>query len=158
MDSADRNDPILVTDYRRLTRDWAQSVLQLHDAHATVQSVAVTNLHIGTTTRIRLVVEHNSSTIARHWFVKLPSRDWKARIITALPRLLQTEVRFYQQLAALVPMQIPTCLAARSRWGRGAILVLADLTEQGGSVGTAADTLELPQAYAAVVQLARFHA
>lgn len=158
MGSADRNDPILVTDYRQLTSDWAQSVLQLHDPGATVQSVALVNLHIGTTTRIRLVVEHTSTAIARHWFVKLPSRDWKARIITALPRLLQTEVRFYQHLAAQVPMQIPTCLAARSSWGRGAILVLADLTEQGGSVGTASDTLDLPQAQEAVVQLARFHA
>jgi len=158
MSNADRNDPILVSDYRQLTRDWAQSVLQLHDAGATVQSVAVINLHIGTTTRIRLAVEHNSPAIARHWFVKLPSRDWKARIITALPRLLQTEVRFYQHLAAQVPMHIPTCLAARSRWGRGAILVLADLTEQGASVGTAADTLDVPQAYKAVAQLARLHA
>lgn len=158
MGREDRNDPILVTDYRQLTRDWAQSVLQLHDTNATVQSVAVLNLHIGTTTRIRLAVEHDSPAIARHWFVKLPSRDWKARMITALPRLLQTEVRFYQHLAAQVPMHIPTCLAARSRWGRGAILVLADLTEQGGTVGTAADTLDVRQAYEAVAQLARFHA
>ncbi len=158
MSNPDQDNSLLVTDYRQLTRDWAQSVLHLHDTNATVQSVAVSNLHIGTTTRIRLAVEHDSPAIARHWFVKLPSRDWKARIITALPRLLQTEVRFYQHLAAQVPMHIPTCLAAGSRWGRGAILVLADLTEQGGTIGTAADTLDVPQVYQAVAQLARLHA
>lgn len=152
------NDTILVTDHRLLTRDWAQAVLRLHDAAATVRAVETVAVHIGTTTRVRLAIDHDSRQVARRWFVKLPSRNWRARLITALPRLLQTEARFYQQLAEQVPLTMPLCLAARSRWGRGTILVLADVTEQGSRAGTAGDTLDIQQASTAVGQLARFHA
>lgn len=152
------NDTILVNHHRHLTKEWAQAVLRRHDATATVRTVEVRAVHIGTTTRVRLDVDHDSSQVARRWFVKLPSRNWRARLITALPRLLQTEVRFYRYLADQVPLHLPTSLAACSRWGRGTMLVLADITEQGCRAGTAGDTLEIHQAYNAVEQLARFHA
>lgn len=152
------NNTILVNDYRLLTQDWAQSVLRLHDADATVRAVETVSVHIGTTTRVRLIVDHDSRQVARRWFVKLPSGNWRARLITALPRLLQTEVRFYREVAAQVPLQMPVCLAARSQWGRGTILVLADVTEQGCRAGSAGDTLDIRQAYTAVGQLAYFHA
>ena len=150
-------DNILVNDHNCLTRNWAQAVLRLHDDKATVRAVDVVAVHVGTTMRVRLAVDHDSHHVARRWFVKLPSKKWKARLFTALPRLLRMEVRFYQQLAKHVPLNIPTCLAARSKWGRGTLLVLADITEQGGRVGTAGDTLDIQQAYTAVGQLAHFH-
>jgi hypothetical protein len=59
----------------------------------------VLSADVGTITRVRVAVEHNGpETLPRRWFVKLPSRSWRARCITALPRLLQTEVRFYQEV------------------------------------------------------------
>lgn len=151
-------DPIIVNDYRLLTIDWAQSVLCLHDGDARVHAVEVVAVHNGTTTRVLLAVDHDSQHLARSWFVKLPSRKWRARVITALPRLLQTEARFYQQIAKQVPLNIPVCLAARTKWGHGTILVLADVTERGGRAGSAGDTLDAKQAYSAVEQLAQFHA
>ena len=153
-----RKDPIIVNDYRFLTIDWAQSVLRLHDGDARVHAVEVVAVHIGTTTRVRLAVDHDSHHVARRWFVKLPSRKWQARVITALPRLLQTEARFYQQIAKQVPLNIPVCLAARTKWGHGTILVLADVTERGSRAGSAGDALDVKQAYSAVEQLAQLHA
>jgi len=152
------NETIVVKDHRLLTKEWAQAVLRLHDADATVRAVETVAVHVGTTTRVRLAIDHNSRHVARRWFVKLPSRNWRARLITALPRLLQTEARFYQQLAERVPLTIPVCLAACSRLGRGTILVLADVTEQGFRAGTAVDTLDIQQACTAVRQLAQLHA
>lgn len=158
MSRISNKDNILVKDHKYLTRDWAQSVLRLHDDKATVRAVTIIAMHVGTTTRVRLAVYHDSHRVARRWFVKLPSTSWKARFFTVLPRLLQTEVLFYQQLAKRVPLNIPTCLVARSKWGRGTLLVLADITEQGDRAGTAGDTLDIQKAYTAVGQLARFHA
>lgn len=66
-----RKDPIIVNDYRLLTIDWAQSVLRLHDGDARVHAVEVVAVHIGTTTRVRLAVDHDSHHVARRWFVKV---------------------------------------------------------------------------------------
>ncbi|MBF0475853.1 MAG: phosphotransferase [Deltaproteobacteria bacterium] len=151
-------DNILVKDPKHLTMDWAQSVLQLHDANGTVSSLKVITIHSGTTTRVQLAVNHDSQHVARKWFVKLPSRTWQARVITALPRLLKTEALFYKQLSRIVPLNLATCLAARSQWGSGTIIVLADVSEQGGVAGIPGDVLKIQQAYVAVEQLARFHA
>jgi hypothetical protein len=79
-------------------------------------------------------------------------------MITALPRLLQTEVRFYNELAAAVPLSKPVCLAAQSRFGRGSTLVLADVAEFDGVPSAASDTLTFEQAALVVEQLACSHA
>ncbi len=116
-------------------------------------------MEIGTTTRIRLAVEHNGpARIPRRWFVKLPSRNWRARAITALPRLLQTEVRFYNEVAPSIPIPRPALLTADARPGRGTILVLADIIEVGAVAGKPTDTLNPDQARHMVATLARFHA
>ncbi len=114
---------------------------------------------IGTTTRVRVAVEHNGpEALPRRWFVKLPSRSWRARCITALPRLLQTEVRFYQEVTQAVPVLRPAMLAAQSLCGRGTTLVLADVTEHGAVPGGPGDALTEAQATAVVEQLAGLHA
>lgn len=83
---------------------------------------------------------------------------WRARMITALPRLLHTEVRFYKEVAPSVPLAIPTCLAAQSKFGIGSTLVLADVAEFDAVPSCPSDTLTLAQATLVVEQLARFHA
>lgn len=158
MNKPANNPSILVKSPGHLNESWAQAVLQHHDAQAKVARLEITSIHIGTTTRIKLSLEHNSPFVAKNWFVKLPSQNLRARLITALPRLLQTEVRFYQQLAQDVPVQTPTCLAAISKTGKGSTLVLADITEEGGFAGTAGDNLAIPQAYSVVTNLAKLHA
>jgi hypothetical protein len=87
---------IIVRKPSELTVAWAQRVVDNHCADTVVSNVDVVSVDIGTTTRVHITVEHNGpNTLARRWFVKLPSMAWRARMITALPRLLHTEVRFY---------------------------------------------------------------
>lgn len=153
------NQTILARHPGDLTVAWAQKIVDQHADNATVANVEVVAVDIGTTTRVCVAVEHNGpDTLPSRWFVKLPSLAWRARMITALPRLLHTEVRFYNELAEAVPLSKPVCLAAQSRFGRGSTLVLADVAEFDGVPSTASDTLTFEQATLVVEQLACSHA
>jgi len=150
---------ILVCQPSDLTIDWAQRVVNKHHSHIVVSNVDVVSVDIGTTTRIRIKVEHSEPAILPgQWFVKLPSMAWQAKLITALPRLLHTEVRFYNEVAQSVSVTVPNFLAAQSQLGRGATLVLTDMTELGAILGSPEDALTFPQAALVVEQLANFHA
>ena len=50
---------ILVRQPGDLTIDWAQRVVNKHYPHIIVSSVDIVSVDIGTTTRIRVKVEHN---------------------------------------------------------------------------------------------------
>lgn len=149
---------ILVRQPSDLTVAWAQQVVDQHDTNTIVAKVDVVDVDVGTTTRVCIAVEHNGSALPNRWFVKLPSSAWRARMITALPRLLHTEVRFYNEVAHSVPLNLPICLAAQSRFGRGSTLVLADIAEFDGIPGVVSDTLTVAQATIVIEQLARIHA
>lgn len=149
----------MVSQPSELTLVWAQGIVNQHDANTVVTKVEVVSVDVGTTTRIRLAIDYKGfSALPRRWFVKLPSLAWRAWFITALPQLLATEIRFYQELAKSVPIALPVCLAAQSRWGVGGILVLADLEENGALPGKAHDSLTIGQAALVIDGLARFHA
>ncbi len=148
---------ILVRKPSDLTIAWAQRVVNQHNSNVIVTRVDVLAVDVGTTTRVRIIVDHNSAKLPRSWFVKLPSLAWRARMITALPRLLHTEVRFYNELAKSVPVTMPVCLAAQSQLGRGSTLVLADVAEFAGIPSNPREFLTLPQAILVIEQLARFH-
>lgn len=150
---------ILVRHPDDLTVAWAQQIVDRHRVKAVVEKVNVVAVDVGTTTRVCVSVEHDGpETLPNRWFVKLPSLAWRARMITALPRLLQTEVRFYNELAEAVPLSKPVCLAAQSRFGRGSTLVLADVAEYDGVPSSASDTLTPAQAEVVIEQLACTHA
>ncbi len=143
----------------QLTVAWAQRVIDQQVSSVTVSSVTHLSTEVGTTTRIRLAVDHDGpGSLPRRWFVKRPSQSWRARAITALPRLLQTEVRFYNEVAAQLPIAHPTALTAENQWGRGTILVLEDVTERGAVPGFPGETLTAEQAGRVVDLLARLHA
>ena len=142
-----------------LTVAWAQRVLDRHVPEAAVAGVDVLSVDVGTTTRVRLAVDHDGPpALPRRWFVKLPSLSWRARWITALPRLLQAEARFYGEVSRALPVPVPPFLAAQSRRGWGATVVLADVTEGGAVAGAPADALTAEQATLVIEQLARLHA
>jgi len=150
---------ILVRHPGDLTVSWAQHIVNQHDANTVVANVDIVAVDIGTTTRVCVAVEHNGpDRLPNRWFVKLPSLSWRAWMITALPRLLPTEVRFYNELAEAVPVSKPVCLAAQSRFGRGSTLVLADIAEFDGVPSAASDALTFEQAALVVEQLACSHA
>lgn len=75
-----------------LTVAWAQRVVDQKFLDITVTSIEVLSVDIGTTTCIRVAVEHNGvDKFPRDWFVKLPSLSWRVWLITALPKLLFME-------------------------------------------------------------------
>ena len=142
-----------------LTVAWAQRIVDHHAPGARVSRADVLSVDVGTTTRVRLAVEHDGPPVlARRWFAKLPSLSWRARWITALPRLPQAEARFYSDVAHSVPVGLPGVLAVQSRRGWGATVVLADVTERGSAAGGTADALSVDQAARVVDMLARLHA
>jgi aminoglycoside phosphotransferase (APT) family kinase protein len=142
-----------------LTVAWAQRILDHHASGATVAGVEVLSVDVGTTTRVRLAVDHDGPpALPRRWFAKLPSLSPRARWITALPRLLHAEARFYGEVARAIPVPLPPVLATQSRCGWGATVVLADVTERGAAAGAPGDALTAAQAALVVEQLARLHA
>lgn len=149
---------VLVATPDRLDASWARSVLRRHAPDATVRAVETVGVDVGTTTRVRLRVDHDAPGVATRWFVKLPSGLWKARAITTLPRLPQTEVRFYGEVAPDVPVARPALLAAEARLGRGFTLVIGDVTEQGAAAGRPGDAIDAARAGRVVELLGRLHA
>ena len=150
---------ILVRQPRDLTVAWAQQVVDRHHSHVVVDKVDIVAVNVGTTTRVCIAVEHDgSNALPKRWFVKLPSLAWRARMITALPRLLHTEVRFYNEVARFIPLSLPVCLAAQSRLGYGSTLVLADVAQFDDFPSIASDMLTPAQAALVVGQLACSHA
>lgn len=150
---------ILVNRPDDLTVNWAQKIMNESFTGVEVSKVEQIALDVGTTTRVRIRVDHDGpQSIPRCWFVKMPSMAWRARLITALPRLLPTEVRFYQEMAPLIPIHKPAVLAAKSQLGRGSTLVLADVKESGGRPGQTSDELTETQAKSVIDQLAELHA
>jgi hypothetical protein len=142
-----------------LTVAWAQAVAIQHDQHAMVKQVDIISVDVGTTTRVRIAVSYaNDTTLPGRWFIKLPSLAWRAKMITALPRLLPTEVRFYREIAGDLPIASPKCLMAHSLFGLGSTLVLADVTESDATAGFTSDSLSREQALSVIENLAIFHA
>jgi thiamine kinase-like enzyme len=72
--------------------------------------------------------------------------------------LLHTETRFYNGTAQAVPIAIPGFIAGQSKPGRGATLVLNDVTESGATAGNPDDALTADRAALVIKQLARLHA
>lgn len=152
---------LIVNNPKYLNECWAQNIVNLQQSskltNKIINKVEIASVDIGTTTRVRLNVKHEIPDVPKQWFVKLPSLSWRAKAITTLPRLLPTEVRFYNELAPQVPLTKPRILAARSRLVRGSTLVMADVSEFGAIPGKAGESLTAEQARAVVEQLAHFH-
>lgn len=149
---------ILVRRPTDLSVQWAQRIVNRYADNATVFKVNVESVDVGTSTRLRVEVEHDVPEIVpTRWFVKAPSLAFRSRLITTLPRFLHKEVSFYRSLSANVPLKLPQVLAAESCWGRGATLVMADLSEHDFRAGRAADALSFDQASRVITHLAQLH-
>ncbi len=150
---------VLVRSASDLDPRWAERIVRAHCQDARVSALKSLSVETGTTTRVAIAVDHDGpEELARRWFVKLPSASWKARAITALPRLPQMEVRFYRELAHEVPIPHPRALAAASAFGRGHTLVLGDVRETGATPSRPGQALRADEAMRVVEALARLHA
>ncbi|MGD0959617.1 MAG: phosphotransferase [Methylomonas sp.] len=150
---------IIIRSPEQINKSWAQHIISHHAAGARVSGVEIRSITIGTTTRLKITVDHDAQGAApRRWFVKIPSLSLKARLITALPGLLHKEVHFYNLLSHSVPLRLPKVLAAQSAAWLGATVVMGDVSESDFRAGQAADALSLAQAQQVIKQLAQLHA
>jgi len=153
------NKPIVIHHPHELSIRWAQRIVRRFARNARVFGVKLRSVDVGTSTRLRVEVEHDAlNTLPTRWFVKTPSLAFKARLITALPRFLHKEVSFYRSLSQAIPLKLPRILAAESRFGRGSTLVMSDLAENNLRPGQAADALTVLQASRVISHLAQLHA
>ncbi len=150
---------ILIRKPDNINITWAQRVVDQNSAGTTVSAVEILSVESGTTTRVHVNVTHNGPTsLPRKWFIKLPSMSLRVKLITALPRLLQTEVRFYREMATSIPLTKPQLLAAESAGVKGITLVLGDVTETGALPGSTDDELTSEEAFLVAEQMAYMHA
>jgi hypothetical protein len=152
------NKHILIHRPNELSIQWAQRIVQHYAADARVFDVNVRSVDIGTSTRLRVDVCHDAvEAVPSQWFVKTPSLAIKPRLITALPRFLHKEIKFYRSLSAHVPLKLPRILAAESLLCQGSTLVMSDLTENNFRPGLVSDALSVDQAGQVIRQLAKLH-
>ncbi len=121
-----------------------------------VSTVSVIDGDAGTSSRAKLALTGNG--VPASVFVKLPAETAATRLMGELGRLADTEVRFYQQLAAEVP-GVPACYASTfdPRTG-GYVLVLEDLTVDACEFPDTLHPLSSEQAGQVVELLAGVHA
>ncbi len=152
------NSRIVVHKPNELSVQWAQHVVNRFVKNARVSNVNVHSVDVGTSTRLRIEVEHDAPEILpKRWFIKTPSLSFKSRLITAMPRFLHKEVSFYRSFSDNVPLKLPRILAAESRFGLGSTLVMSDLSEHDFRPGQAADALSAEQAERVISHLAQLH-
>jgi hypothetical protein len=153
------NKHIVIRRPKDLSVKWAQRIVSRIVPEANVFNVNVNSVDVGTSTRLRVEVQHDANgVIPARWFIKTPSLALKPRLITALPGFLHKEVSFYRSLSANIPLKLPRILAAESRYGRGSTLVMSDLVEHDFTPGLPADALSLDQAKRVISHLAKLHA
>jgi len=111
-----------------ISADWLSQVLS-----ADVAEVTVVDAHEGTTGRGELNVCYASpTTLPEALFVKLPPTDEMQRAFVVSSGMGLRESRFYQQLAAEVPLRTPRCFHADTNpSGERYIMLLESLTNTG---------------------------
>lgn len=108
---------ILVRKPSDLTVTWAQKIVNTRFYDMKVSKIDIVSLDIGTTTRIRVTVEHNGpETLPRRWFVKFLSMAWRARLITGTIYSVDRTGRSVKTPEPQIFRPISTILLRSQRW------------------------------------------
>jgi hypothetical protein len=142
---------------------WLTDILAARFPGVRVGAVHPLGGDSGTTDRVRLAVTYDDAgsgpTPPGSLFVKRPPARPATRLFVNLLRLGATEVRFYCELAADVPIEVPAVLhAAADGGGRRFVLVLEDLAARAARFTDVSQPLGVDAACAVVRSLARLHA
>lgn len=141
-----------------ITTDWLQEVLAPHAPGATLGAIEVADASSGTTGRARVLLEHEDARLPRSVFVKLAPFDEAQRQFVALQDMGRLEARFYQGLAAEVPVRIPRAWhAAHDDDGRY-VMVLEDLQAVGARYPGVSDPQLAPFVESTIDAFAALHA
>lgn len=124
---------------------------------AQVRAFDVIDATAGTTSRARLRL--TGEGVPASVFVKLAPSPLATRAFVDLMGLGATEVRFYADLARVVPIAVPDVYAVRADPATGRFaLILEDLAARGCRFGDVRAAADVEQAFAVVRTLARLHA
>ena len=142
---------VLPVDLDELTAAWFSRVLERDVTEATVFDRSS-----GTTGRARVALRGEPGLPATV-FVKLPPFDAQQRAFVEQTGMGVAEARFYRDLAAEVPVRVPSVWFADTD-GRGYVMVLEDLTASGCRFPSPDDADIEARATDVVEQLAALHA
>lgn len=158
--TATRDEPACVGD---VDAAWLGRALQEAYPGCRVASVDVLDRNAGTTERARLRVSYREIGIGglppASLFVKLAPRDVGTRLFVDLMRLGTTEMRFFREIAAGLPGELPRVYhASAADAAPGFALLLEDLAARGARFTDASQALGVDEARLVMVRLARLHA
>jgi len=142
---------------------WLTQALQTAFPGVRVGAVEALDSHAGTTDRARLRLTYDEpgrgAAPPPTLFVKLAPADARTRLFVNLMHLGTTEVRFYQEIAAALPVQVPRAFhAAAGSGARPFALVLEDLAARKARFATVGSRVSLADAERVVRALGRLHA
>ena len=150
----------LVAEPDAITADWLTQALAHELAGGTVTSVEATPVgtgQVGDTYRLAMELDGASDSAPRTVVAKLPAADEASRATGVALRNYEVECRFYQQLAADLPIRTPSCHQALfDEETHDYILLFEDLApaEQGDQIAGAT----VAEAELAVRELTNLHA
>ncbi|MEO2168924.1 MAG: aminoglycoside phosphotransferase family protein, partial [bacterium] len=116
-----------------ITTQWLTSVVAGRYRDARARKIEVVDAHSGTTGRAQIRVDwQGMDTPAASLFVKLPPTNEISRQMVLATGMGRREARFYQHVAAAVPVRVPQPLFAQaSDDGAEYIMLLEDLSVGG---------------------------
>ncbi|MEM9727413.1 MAG: phosphotransferase [Myxococcota bacterium] len=141
--------------------DWLANALSSFLPRARLSGVEVLDETSGTTARRRLRLRYADDAKAdgapKSVFVKIQPPGFTERLFGNLFRLGATEVGFYRDVRPSLPVQAPTCFAARDGRGGDFALVLEDLSASDAEFSTIETPISVAKATAVVRLLAKLH-
>jgi aminoglycoside/choline kinase family phosphotransferase len=112
---------------------------------------------VGELTRLTLTYDGDAGSAPASIIAKLPTREEAFRNLANMVNLYQREIRFYEELAADVPVRTPKMYFSHSDSATGDhVLLLEDLAP--GRVGDQLKTCSIDEAKLALQTLAKIHA
>jgi hypothetical protein len=143
-----------------ITPAWLTAAFARSLPGADVARVEVVDRHSGTTGRARLRLEYARGAAGPATvFVKLPPFDETQRQLVAFTDMGRREARFYESLAAEVPLRVPRpWFAAHGGAPTEYIMVLEDLTASGCHFPKSVDAHAEAHGRHVIEALARLHA
>jgi aminoglycoside phosphotransferase (APT) family kinase protein len=143
-----------------ITPAWLSAVLATSLPGVDVARVRIVNRHSGTTGRARLALDYAAGpTGPATVFVKLPPFDEAQRQLVAVTDMGRRESRFYEALAAEVPLRVPRAwFAAHGEKPTDYLMILEDLEAAGCTFPKSVDDHARAHGRQVIEALARLHA
>jgi aminoglycoside phosphotransferase (APT) family kinase protein len=146
---------LIPEDLNSLSSEWLAHVLD-----APVTGFEVVDAHAGTTGRAVLELHYGEAVnLPKRLFLKLPPTDELQRAFVTSSGMGRREARFYEGLAAELPVRVPRCyFSASEDSGEEYIMLLEHLVDSGCTFNNASTRYSLAYVRQVLAAFARLHA